>query len=275
MSDSLRSTDYTVYGILQARILGWVASPFSRGDRTQVSCIVGRFFFTNWATREAQEYWKVKVKSLGRVWLFGTPWTVAHQAPPSTGFSRQEYWSGVPFPSPGDLPDPGIEPRSPALWADAFNLWATREGLRILEWVAYPFSRGSSPPRNRTRVSALQADCLPTELNWEKGFVIAQQLKSLQIFLWLLLTTSRSPSAYSKDFADYRSNCFPSWYINLWSLINSLLQYVLLLFHYHTIFGAFLLACNTHTKSSCILNILGNGFPHNKHSWGSGTQAKQ
>ena len=49
------------------------------------------------------------------------PWTVAHQAPPSMGFSRQEYWSGVPFPSPGDLPDPGIEPRSPTLQADALT----------------------------------------------------------------------------------------------------------------------------------------------------------
>ena len=48
-----------------------------------------------------------------------TPWTVAHQASTSMGFSRQEYWSGVPLPSPGDLPDPGIEPGSPALWADA------------------------------------------------------------------------------------------------------------------------------------------------------------
>ena len=48
-----------------------------------------------------------------------TPWTVAHQAPLSMGFSRQEYWSGLPFPSPGDLPDPGIEPRSPALQADS------------------------------------------------------------------------------------------------------------------------------------------------------------
>ena len=61
------------------------------------------------------------VKSLSRVWLFATPWTVAHQAPPSMGFSRQEYWSGLPFPSPGDLPDPGIEPRSPALQADALT----------------------------------------------------------------------------------------------------------------------------------------------------------
>ena len=61
------------------------------------------------------------MKSLSRVQLFATPWTVAHQAPPSMGFSRQEYWSGLPFPSPGDLPDPGIKPRSPALQADALT----------------------------------------------------------------------------------------------------------------------------------------------------------
>ena len=61
----------------------------------------------------------MKVKSLSRVRLFLTPWTVTYQAPPSMGFSRQECWSGLPFPSPGDLPDPGIEPGSPALQADA------------------------------------------------------------------------------------------------------------------------------------------------------------
>ena len=59
------------------------------------------------------------MKSLSRVWLFVSPWTVAYQAPPSMGFSRQECWSGLPFPSPGDLPDPGIEPGSLALQADA------------------------------------------------------------------------------------------------------------------------------------------------------------
>ena len=63
---------------------------------------------------------KVKVKSLSHAQLFGTSWTVAYQAPESMEFSRQEYWSGLPFPSPGDLPDPGIEPGSPALQADAF-----------------------------------------------------------------------------------------------------------------------------------------------------------
>ena len=65
---------------------------------------------------------KVKVKSLSRVRLFATPWTVAYQAPLSMRFSRQEYWSGLPFPSPGDLSDPGIEPRSPALEADTLTL---------------------------------------------------------------------------------------------------------------------------------------------------------
>ena len=61
----------------------------------------------------------MKVKSLSRVRLFATLWTVAYQAPLTVGFSRQEYWSGLPFPSPGDLPNPGIEPGSPALQADA------------------------------------------------------------------------------------------------------------------------------------------------------------
>ena len=60
-----------------------------------------------------------KVKSLGRVQLFVTLFTVAYQVPPSVGFSRQEYWSGLPFPSPVDLPDPGIKPGFPALQADA------------------------------------------------------------------------------------------------------------------------------------------------------------
>ena len=66
-----------VPGILQARTLGWVAISFSNAWK-----------------------WKVKVKSLSRVRLFVTPWTAANQAPPSMGFSRQEYWSGVPLPSP-------------------------------------------------------------------------------------------------------------------------------------------------------------------------------
>ena len=65
-----------------------------------------------------EEEFHLKVKSLSRVQLFVTPWTLAYQTSLSMGFSRQEYWSGLPFPSPGDLPNPGIKPGSPALQAD-------------------------------------------------------------------------------------------------------------------------------------------------------------
>ena len=76
MDGSLRGSP--VPGILQARTLEWVAISFSNAWK-----------------------WKVKVKSLSHVWLSATPWTAAYQAPPSMGFSRQEYWNGVPLPSPG------------------------------------------------------------------------------------------------------------------------------------------------------------------------------
>ena len=79
-----------------------------------------------------QECWKKerkegrkKEKSLSRVWLFATPWTVAHQAPWSKGFSRQEYWSRLPFPPPGDLPHPGIEPESLVSPARAGGFFST------------------------------------------------------------------------------------------------------------------------------------------------------
>ena len=74
-----------------------------------------------------------EVKLLSRVQLFATPWTVAHQAPPSMGFSRQECWSGLPFPSPGDLPNPGIEPTSPALQADTLTSEPPGEPLKIVK----------------------------------------------------------------------------------------------------------------------------------------------
>ena len=69
------------------------------------------------------------------VWLLLTPWTVARQAPLSTGSSRQEYQSGLVFPSPGDLPDPGIEPRSPARKADSLIIWATSEARSYMSWA--------------------------------------------------------------------------------------------------------------------------------------------
>ena len=70
-------------------------------------------------TREELKMGRKKVKSFSCVRFFAAPLTIAHQTPPSMEFSRQEYWSGLPFPSPGDLPDPGIEPGSPAMQADA------------------------------------------------------------------------------------------------------------------------------------------------------------
>ena len=70
--------------------------------------------------REQLSEGESEVKLLSCVHLFATPWTVIYHAPLSMESFRQEYWSGLPFPSPGDLPDPGIKPRSPALWADAF-----------------------------------------------------------------------------------------------------------------------------------------------------------
>ena len=74
---------------------------------------------------------------LSHIWLFATPWTAAHQGPLSMGFPRQEYWSGLPFPPPGHLPDPGIEPLSPALAGRFFlplshlgnPIWDLEEGM--------------------------------------------------------------------------------------------------------------------------------------------------
>ena len=80
---------------------------------------------------------KVKVNLLSPVPLFATTWTAAYQSPPSMGFSRQEYWSGLPFPSPGDLPNPGIEPGSPLLQAGALpseppgNLPMAKERMKM------------------------------------------------------------------------------------------------------------------------------------------------
>ena len=90
---------------------------------------------------EQEDKWVKWVKSLSRVRLFATPWTVAHQAPPSMGFSRQEHWSGLPFPSSGDLPNPGIKPWSATLQANSlqselpgkpqFHMWK----MLVSEWV--------------------------------------------------------------------------------------------------------------------------------------------
>ena len=87
-----------------------------------------------------------KVKSLSCVQLFATPWTVDHQAPPSMGFSRQEYWSGLPFPSPRDLPDPGIKPRSPTLQADALTYAAAAAAKSLQSCPTLCDPMDGSPP---------------------------------------------------------------------------------------------------------------------------------
>ena len=82
------------------------------------------------ARKQSITVWsKVKVKLLSCVQVFATLWTVAHQAPPPMGFSRQECWSGLPNPSPGNLPDSGIEPRSPTLQTDALTSEPSTEFL--------------------------------------------------------------------------------------------------------------------------------------------------
>ena len=80
--------------------------PHNRGEKRKYTSRLPCHFVTG------------KKRKWSHVRLFATQWTVAYQAPPSMEYSRQEYWSGLPFPSPGDLPDPGIKPGSPALQAD-------------------------------------------------------------------------------------------------------------------------------------------------------------
>ena len=114
-----------------------------------------------------------------------TPWTVAHQAPPSKGFSRQEHWSGLPFPSPGDLPDPGIKPRSPALQADSLPSetreakalpdfmgeanWPFRHDLPSRPWPQAP----ELPSQPLSLLGHLSAVSVPPSL-WEVGASAAQ-----------------------------------------------------------------------------------------------------
>ena len=124
--------------LLPGKSYGWRSlvgcSPWGRkeSDKTEateqphsqyiqtVGCKIGsRMYFTTRGIIRNNCKWNVGVPSLSCVQPFATLWTVAHQASLSMEFSRQEYWSGVSFPSPEDLPDPGIKPRSPALQADA------------------------------------------------------------------------------------------------------------------------------------------------------------
>ena len=108
--------------ISQARKLEWVSMPSSRGSsqpRDWTLCLLGLLHWQVESLAPALLRVCSEVKSLSRVRLFVTPWTVPYKAPLSMEFSRHEYWSGLPFPSPGDLPHPGIKPGSPTLQAEA------------------------------------------------------------------------------------------------------------------------------------------------------------
>ena len=120
------------------------------------------------------------------VLLFVTPWTVACQAPLSMAFSRQEYWSGLPCPPPGDLLYPGIESKTPSLQVDSYHL-SHKGSPRILEWVAYPYSRGPSWPRNQTRVSCIAGRFFTSWATWEAAKGNAKTILRLANSLNILL----------------------------------------------------------------------------------------
>ena len=103
------------------------------------------------------------MKSLSCVQLSATLWTVAYQAPPSVGFSRQEYWSGLPFPSPGDLPNPGIKSGSPALQADA--LPSEPPGKNCTKKDLH------DPDNHDGVITHLEPDILECEVKWALGSI--------------------------------------------------------------------------------------------------------
>ena len=115
-----------VHGIFYARVLEWGAIAFS-APAWQADALPS----------EPPGKTQVKVKSLSRVRLFATPWTVAYQSPQSMEFSRQEYWSVLPCLPPGDLPDPGIKPVSPSL-KDRFSLSHLERPIRAITDILFP-----------------------------------------------------------------------------------------------------------------------------------------
>ena len=165
---------------------------------------------TKWETleissRDTKETFhaKKKVKSLSRVRLFATPWTVAYQAPPSMEFSRQEYWSGLPFPSPGDLPDPGIKPWSPALEADTLpfeppgkpfhaKMGTIRTEMARTYQKQKRFRRGdkntqknykNDPDNHNGVVTHLQPDMLECEVKWNLGSTTTKPVEVMEFQL--------------------------------------------------------------------------------------------
>ena len=102
----------------------WLIMSFVWGVRVTTSHVIVCSLFQNCHPIQGVCVWKCCLLSC--IWYFVIPWTVAYQAPLSMEFSRQEYWTVLPFPSPGDLPEPGIESRSPAL--QGYILWLSHQG---------------------------------------------------------------------------------------------------------------------------------------------------
>ena len=118
----------SIHGIFQARILEWIAISLPRvsswtRDGSWISRIAGKTIYHLSHQGSPCLSMKLKVKLLSHIWLFATPWTIAYQAPPSMGFSRQEYWSGLPFPSPGESSRPRDRTRVSRTPGRRFNRW--------------------------------------------------------------------------------------------------------------------------------------------------------
>ena len=130
-------------GILQARILEWVAISFSNAWK-----------------------WKVKVKSLSRVWLFATPWTTAYQAPPPMGFSRQEYWSGVPLPSPAEPSEVPLEAYKSHEWFLVFEHEINADEMRN-NIFKYPFTVENTEVQNSRWFLKILYPCRDRKSIWD------------------------------------------------------------------------------------------------------------
>ena len=162
----------SVNGILQAKILECVAIPFSRGNLPDPGIKPGSPALQADSLPSEGKPQALQVLSrFSRVQLFATLWTIACQALHVMGFSRQEYWSGLPCPSPGDLPDPGIKfasLTSPSLAGGFFTTSAT--------WKASAFHKGSIKlPSGSFQVNRLQAEKL-----------LKKNLRTICTILWIL-----------------------------------------------------------------------------------------
>ena len=136
-------------------ILGLGRSPEGgNGNLLQYSCFENSMgsqrVEDDWATEHTQK--QTQNNTADHVQLFATLWTVAYQAPQSMEFFRQEFWSGLSFPSLGDLPDPGIEPRSPALQADALASEPPGKPNRIIHTNNYHKCKWAKSSKQKTQI---------------------------------------------------------------------------------------------------------------------------